>query len=159
MTEEKVITDEMRRTMGQLLFTQVVEIEKGMIERFVTAIEDPNPLWSDEEFAKKSRYHSIIAPPSFVYGLNYFGKPPIESFMELQPFKLDTLMKYLDGGIECEFFKVIRPGDILFSTITLANLYERSGSSGKMLFTVYRVKWTNQKGEMIANVFRTIIRY
>jgi len=159
MAEEKVVTEEMRRLIGQLLCTQVVEIEKGMIERFVKAMEDPNPLWGDEEFAKKTPYGTIIAPPSFLYGLNYYGKPAIEAFWELQPFKLETLPRYLDGGIECEFFKVIRPGDILFSTVTLANLYERSGSSGTMLFVIYKVNWTNHKGEKVADIFRTIIRY
>ncbi len=159
MTDEKLITDEMRRMIGQLLSTQVVAIEKGMIERFVRAVEDPNPLWSEEEFARKARYGGIILPPSILFGLNYFAKPAIEAFWELQPFKLEALPRYLDGGVECEFFNVIRPGDILFSTVTLANLYERSGSSGRMLFVVYKVDWKNQKGEMIANVYRTVIRY
>ena len=35
--------------------------------KFAEGIGDPNPLWSDEEYARKTRYGSIIAPPSFVW--------------------------------------------------------------------------------------------
>jgi acyl dehydratase len=159
MAEERLITEEMTKTIGQLLATQVVEIEKGMIERYFNAVGDPNPLWADEAYAKKSRYGGIIAPPSFVYGLNYLCKPAIEVFFDLQPFKVEGYSRYVDGGIECEFITPIKAGDVLFSSVTLTDLYERKGSSGKMLFVVYKVNWINQKGEAIANVYRTVIRY
>ena len=45
---------------------QVIEVEKGRIRRFAQAVQDANPLWQDEEYAKNARYGSIIAPPTFL---------------------------------------------------------------------------------------------
>jgi len=35
------------------------------IKRFAQAIDDPNPLYHDEEYAKSSKFKGIIAPPLF----------------------------------------------------------------------------------------------
>ena len=65
MTQGSVITDEMRKAIGVESEPTVVLIEKEPIRRFAEAIGDPNPLYHDEEYAKKLGYRSIIAPPGF----------------------------------------------------------------------------------------------
>lgn len=42
------------------------EATRLAILKFAGGIGDPNPLWSDPEYAKKTRYHGIVAPPSWV---------------------------------------------------------------------------------------------
>ena len=45
--------------------------------KFADGIGDPNPLWRNDEYAKKTRFGSIIAPPSWVFsvfaGINFGG--------------------------------------------------------------------------------------
>ena len=43
------------------------EATKDAIWHFAEALGDDNPLWTDEEYASKSRYGRIIAPPTFLY--------------------------------------------------------------------------------------------
>ena len=37
------------------------------ILKFAEGIGDPNPLWADADYAVKTRYGSIMAPPSFLW--------------------------------------------------------------------------------------------
>jgi len=41
----------------------VYDVTDKDIRRFAQAIDDPNPLYYDEEYAKKTIYKGIIAPP------------------------------------------------------------------------------------------------
>jgi hypothetical protein len=70
LAEETVITDEMRAAIGIQSEPSVIEIEKGMTKRFAQAIEDPSPLWQNEEYA---RYGGIVAPPGFIMSAGIVG--------------------------------------------------------------------------------------
>jgi hypothetical protein len=54
------------------------------ILKFIEGVGDVNPLWSDAEYAHKSRYGCIVAPPSFVWACFahvIFGWRGWEAFM------------------------------------------------------------------------------
>ena len=59
MSEESGIPDELRKMVGVEGRRRVFEVEKGSIRKFAQAVGDPNPLWQDEEYARKSRYGSM----------------------------------------------------------------------------------------------------
>ena len=42
------------------------EVSKSMIRHYIEMMEDANPLYTDEEYAKKSKYGGIIAPPQML---------------------------------------------------------------------------------------------
>jgi acyl dehydratase len=52
-------------------------VEAGAIRRMATALEDENPLWVDEQFARAHGHRSVVAPPTFVDSFNpfYAGEP------------------------------------------------------------------------------------
>ena len=149
---EEIITDEMKKAIGVPSEPVTIEIEKGMIRKFAESIEDPNPLWQDEGYAKKSRYGGIIAPPGLLMGAEMRGRG-----MEMS-FQLPRL-QILDGGGEWEYIKPIRPGDVLTVVDKLHDLRERDGRMGKMLFIVTETTWTNQHGELVARALGTLINY
>lgn len=49
---------------GELYPTRPVTLTKEMIQKFAQATGDMNPLYFDEEYAKKSRFGGLIAPLS-----------------------------------------------------------------------------------------------
>ncbi len=63
--------EELRGEVGVEWKSRMYEIEKGMIRQFVQAIDDQNPLWQDEEYARKSQYGGIIAPPHFILTIGF----------------------------------------------------------------------------------------
>ena len=147
-----MITGEIRACIGIQSQPTVIEIERSMIKRFAEAIEDPNPLWQDEEYARNARNGGIVAPPGFLISLMMRGPMP-----EL-PFEL-PFTRLLDGGGEWEYFKPIRPGDVITVVTRLADVMEREGKMGTMVFLVTETTWKNQRNELIARSRGTSIRY
>ena len=153
MAENPLIADEFRNKIGMEWEAGVYEVEKGMIQRFAQAIDDPNPLWQDEEYARKSQYGSIIAPPTFIatIGGEQFGQKVIA------PLFRDGL---LHGSTELECYQPIRPNDRITVTVKLTNIRERQGSqSGKMMFATFDVTYKNQKDELVARCQQIMIGY
>ena len=154
MAEGSLITDEMRQAIGSLLDTSVLEVEKGKIKQYVRAMEETNPLYQDEDYAKKSRYGGLIAPSGLLITQAMSGGASYD-----MPWK-DPLQHSVDAGERIEFFKPIRPGDTLTLTRKLAGLSERESKSlGKMRVQDVEVTYTNQKGEVVARKVKTSFRY
>ncbi len=160
MTQDSVITDTMRNMIGIESEPSVFEIEKEPIRRWAEAIEDPNPLYHDEEYARKSRYGGIIAPPGFLgnyaYPVKGSGPPPYLITASECPFS-----KNLAGGNEYEFFEPVRAGDVVTATSKLVDLYERQGRPGigRMLFQVIETTFRNQEDAVLIKALRTDILY
>ncbi len=152
MAESSLITDELGDKIGEEWEPRVYEIEKGMIRRFVQAIDDPNPLWQDEEYAKKSKYGGIIAPPTFILTIGF--EQIQQQMLESIPYK--TL---LHGATELECYHPIRPGDIVTVTTKITNVRQRQGKMGKMAFMTFATTYKNQRQELVAKCRQMVIGY
>ncbi len=150
-TRSPFLTEEMRqRAIGIESKPAVVEVEKGAIKRFAEAVGDPNPLWNDEAAARKSRYGGPIAPPTFLRSIR-LERPEL-------PFDV-PFTRLLDGGSEWEYFEPLRAGDRITAVAQIADVSERAGRLGPMLFIVIEMAYTNQLGELVATQRSTSIRY
>lgn len=148
----KIVTDEVKKFIGKAEKTTIVEIEKGFVRRFAEAIGDDNPLWRDEEFAKKTKKRKILAPPGLLCAIMVSGGELWDDI----PLPLN---KALDGGGEWELIKPIKVGDVITNTIRLVDIYEKEGRVGTMVFEVFEAVHINQKGEVVAKSNCTIIKY
>ena len=62
MAQKPLVTDAVRAMVGQEIITTHY-ISKEDIKKLAIAVDDLNPLYLDETFARKSWYGGIIAPP------------------------------------------------------------------------------------------------
>lgn len=150
MTQESVITQEMRDAIGVESEPASYDVERGAITKFAQAIGDANPIFNDEEAARKTRHGGLIAPPTFLRS------------MSAGPAKVQVKSPYpaaLDGGSEWEYFEPVRPGDRITVTIRIADMFERPGRLGNMLFTVRETRYVNQFGKVAALQRSTGISY
>ncbi len=139
---------------------RIMEVEKGSIRRFAESVDDPNPLYCDEEYARHTRYGSIISVPGF------FGWPSkgaragaAMGSAELNAaFTKIGLGRVLDGGMEYEFFVPVRPGDTLAATSVVKEINEAEGRTGKMAIMVTETTYVNQNGDLVATARGTSIR-
>ena len=154
MSPESVITEEMKKMIGHVWGPTVYEVEKGWIKKLAEAIEDPNPLFSDEAYAKKTRFGGIVAPPSFFAALRQD-----EGGNWVQTVKCSLNKGAMNGGNDVEYYKPIRPGDVITVTDKLLNIAEKETKKGTMLFFSFEKTLTNQKGEVVAKARNTGIRY
>jgi len=151
MNEMSSIAEEFVKLIGVEAEPEFWEVEKGHIRRFAQAIGDPNPLWQDDQYAGKTRYGEIIAPPFFLIdaGLVKF----VDKLVDMCPHKAN-----INGGTEIEFYWPMRVGDTIKTVAKLSEVKERTGKSGMMIFLTVEVTYSNQKGELVAKCRNTFIR-
>ena len=150
MSQRSVITQEMRDAIGLESEPATHDVEKGAIIKFAEAIGDQNPLFNDEEAARKSRYGGLIAPPTFLRSMS-------SSTMRIQA--RSPYPAILDGGSNWKYFEPVRPGDRIIVTSKVTDIFERRGSLGNMIFTISESIYVNQFGKAVATQRNTLISY
>ena len=101
------------------------------------------------------------APPMFLFGADR----PLVGLDKLGPDGLarDALMpelplkRVMAGGIKQRYLRPIRPGDKLVITRAIANIYEKQGSSGPLIFIDYTITVDNENGERVMEETQTRI--
>ena len=115
-----------------------VTVEAGHLRRFAEAIGDSNPRWLEE------------APPTYLVSL-----APVSIHLE----EAEEYGKgWLNGGNRFEYLAPVKVGDRITSTGKVADVYEKRGSSGDMLFILFETDYVNQDGRTVARLRGTMIR-
>ncbi len=149
-SENTFLTEEIRqRALGVQSGPATLDVEKGAVARFAEAVGDPSPVFNDEAAARKTRLGTLVAPPTFLRSLR-LERPTLPD----APFD-----RVLDGGSDWEYFEPVRVGDRITGIVRIADLSERSGRLGTMLFMVLEYTYTNQFGERVATQQNTLIYY
>jgi 3-hydroxybutyryl-CoA dehydratase len=102
-----------------------------------------DPIYLDQEAAKRGPYGGLVAFPTFVVKLRGNQHMPAEVARQMS-------IGGFDAGKDIEFGVPIRPGDVLTSVSAVHDIYEKTGRSGIMSFVVLRTVVTNQRGEQVA---------
>jgi acyl dehydratase len=129
----------------------VYDIERGMIQRFARAVGDSNPLWQDEEYAGKSSYGGIIAPPNLILTLGFIHV--------LEAFILDPSLTVLHGSTELECHQPVRPGDVITVTAKITGVRERQGKAGRTVFVTTELVYRNQRQKTVARCSQMALIY
>ncbi len=157
----RLLPDELKQFIGRAVDTSIIEIEKEPIRRFADAVGDANPLYWDEDYARKSRHGGIIAPPGFLSSLWFTGRTtkwgpkerPTESLGP--PVLMEALDKagftrILDTGIDYEFFSTVKAGQTITAISIVKDIMERSAKEGKVVFLVTETIYTGEDGKAVA---------
>src|SRR4030042_4101264 len=98
------VPEELQKLVGTINEPWVIEVERGAIKRCAEAIEAPNPLYYDVEYARRMGYRDIVAPLGF-YGWPVKGGGGRESMEKMIDLFIPAgYPALLDGGIEVEPF-------------------------------------------------------
>lgn len=140
-----------RSIVGKIYPPFTVRVEHGKIREFAEAIRDDNPLYRDEEAARRSPFGGIIAPPTLTRNWWWEGTQAHTD--------LGFDWRYnLHGEQEFEYFQPIRAGDVLTGQLKITEMYEKTGKrGGKMTFAVLETTYKNAKGETVLIGRRTLI--
>lgn len=142
-------------------------VEASHIMMFARSIGDPNPIYSDEEYAKKSEVGGIIAPPTFPQASAQFDPDYVLRPKIGEPWfgsgKNATGVTAAPGGgggggglhasQKFEFKRPIRAGDVLTVKGKPGNTWEKEGKKGgKLLFSEHIQEFYDQTGELVVTV-------
>jgi acyl dehydratase len=159
-----MLPEELKKLIGVTGDIKVYEVEKGSIARFADAVDDMNPLYHDAEYARNSRFGSIITPPGF------FGWPQQQT--RNSPLNIDIpaelmtafeqagypLSFALDGAVKYEFFEPVHAGAILNARSTVRSLRERTSNGRSIIVCILETTYHNQKGILAATQQSTFVR-
>jgi len=124
------------------------EATRLAIRHFARGIGDTNPLWIDKEYAKKTRYGTIIAPPTFVLSC---GSHINIGFRGLHGF-------YAGGNFE--FYQPVRLDDRIIGKTTFYDLVEKESRFAKRMFqAIFETIYRNQRDEIVARYLLYSMRF
>jgi hypothetical protein len=132
------VVENLRARIGVPAPPTEATVEAGHLKRFAEAIGDTNPRWRSE------------APPTFLVAL----APVSMHLAEAEQYGRG----WLNGGNRFEYIETVRVGDRITATGRIADVYEKSGSSGNLLFIIFETDYVNQDGRMVARLRGTAIR-
>lgn len=161
MTAESLITDELRAAIGKEGEPVTVEVDKTTIRCFARAVGHTDLIYYDEEYAKRKGHRSIVAPPGFlghpVYIPQMGDAIGARGLTHLPSIKATRV---LNGGTEFEYSgEDVCAGDVLTKVTKIADVQERSGSLGKMLFITTESNFFDAEGKLVATERGTGIVY
>ena len=155
MAENRIseeLIEEMRSKIGLKLridhsiFNE--EATRLAILKFADGIGDTNPLWRDKDYAAKTNYGGLVAPPSWVFSVFagvQFGWRGLGGF---------------HNATETEFYKPIYLNDALYPECAYKGFEGPKASSfaESMIVDWYENEYTNQKKEVVAKAKWSVIR-
>jgi acyl dehydratase len=153
------LPEETRAAIGQVT-EHVAEVTKKDIRRYAQAIGDPNPLYSDEEYAQTTAGGGIIAPPLFCHTLAFDDVPVDRLRPDGLPTELDVPLpteRAVGGGSTFDVGVPVRPGDVITVRSTIEDIYTKPGRSGDLFFVVLDTTYTNQDGDVAAHERGTFV--
>ncbi len=151
------------------------EVSESDIRHWCEVMRDDNPLYTDETYAKQSKYGGIIAPPQMVQtwsldpmqeALNRFVRndPPFKEDPHNQLFGIIDEMGY-HGVVATaqtqEYLRPVRPGDVIRTRLTVGNVskydhYTRMGV-GRYVDMIYT--FINQRDEEVCVASFRVLKY
>lgn len=157
-----LLTDEVRAWIGrEVAFTAREELGRASIRYFAQAIGDDNPLYTDEEYAKRHGHDGVIAPPTLVCETNQFVPDPRPDEHGYIGHAWDLPVRgcrLLRGGNSYTFERPVRHSDRITVRWRIEDIQERTSSSGAPMLTVESVAaYSNQDGELLATNRETLI--
>lgn len=98
------------------------EVTRDNIRIFAWSIGDDNPLWVDDEYASKTRWGSVVAPPMMA-----------RTFGAISPQGLPGIHAQYAGN-DWMFHRPLRVGDQITATSKLVDLYEMKSRFARRTF-------------------------
>ncbi|MPZ98027.1 MAG: hypothetical protein GEU80_01610 [Dehalococcoidia bacterium] len=124
------------------------EITREQIIAYCDSVGETNPLYLDDAAAAAGPYGEVVAPPGLLNAvLTGRGPDPEVKFGNT------TFM----AGTRLEYYAAVRPGDVISGAASVKEVYEKTGRSGRMVFVVNRVRYSNQRGEDVAAVESSLV--
>jgi acyl dehydratase len=127
------------------------EIGAEKIREYANAIGAENPVHHDHEAAKGAGFRDLVAPPMFcvVYSASAMAPAILDPEIGI------NLATMLHGSQEFEWDEPVCDGDVISTTATCKEIYEKGGNG----FYVFETVSTNQDGaQTVKGTWTNIVR-
>ena len=127
-------------------------VERGKIREFANALEDPNPIYRDPEYAASTPLGGIPAPPTFLRTMLY------ETRVSSEALGVKDWSYIVHGEQEFEYLAPVLAGDVLTGQDKILKIFQKESRRGGVLtFGIIETTFHNQRGEKVQVTRRTLI--
>jgi len=156
-----LLTDDLKSWIGrEAHYPAREELGRASIRYFALALDDDNPLYLDDAFAKKAGYPSVIAPPTLICESNQYAHqaPNADGYIGHEWHLPVANARLIRAGNDYEFMRPLLPADRISVTWTLESIVEKPSSrGGTQLFVSSVGRYLDAKGEVVAVNRETIV--
>jgi 3-methylfumaryl-CoA hydratase len=149
-----VITDEARAWADRTYPEFDYPVTRIDIARFARATGETNPVHDDRAAAVEAGHDDVVAPTMFPYVIRMHAstlegdlEPDGSPSGDVPPLPTKRAMA---GETSISFGVPIVAGDVVTVSKRIADMYEKEGRSGPLVFVVMEFTFTNQRGEHVA---------
>jgi len=140
--------------IGRVLSTGSATVTAEHVADFARALGDPNPLYVDAAAAGRGPFGTVVAPPTYpIAFMTQAMAGGMDTFLELGL----NFMTLVHGEQEFEYTRPIQAGETLTLTGRIADIYEKTGSSGTLDFVVLETEARDAAGEPVFFSRNTLI--
>lgn len=140
------LVDRLKPRVGVRTAPIVFEVDKGAIVRYARFTGETNPIYFDEDAARKTKFGGVIAPPTF---LSWFLKGIVPD----KVFELDLgLATSLHSEDLVQVGVHVRAGDVITAVAELSEVGISPRRDGVMLRQQADVTLTNQRNEFVGTI-------
>ncbi|MFQ5915311.1 MAG: MaoC family dehydratase N-terminal domain-containing protein [Nitrospinota bacterium] len=127
-------------------------VERGKVREFADALEDPNPIYRDPEYAASTPFGGILAPPTFLRTFLYETRDAVNAL------DVKDWSYLVHGEQEFEYLAPLLAGDVLTGQDRILKIFQKqSRRGGTLTFAVIESIFHNQRGEKVQVARRTLI--
>ena len=132
-------------------------------QRYAMAVDDLDPLYFDEDFARSQGHPGLVAPPNYLAtlrGPQIAGPPEGELLSDgMSPSArppLDNLMG-MGGGQKLILHRPAYCGEVITGRRTLTGVREKQGRSGPLVIIEDQIVYSTQAGEPVLTLCNTLL--
>ena len=149
--------ERLKVTVGQEIVLRAPdEIGRSSLRQYALAIGDFNPIYSDREFAQINGLRDVMAPPTLICDTWQYVDSDMDERGDLLGRGPIRELEGLRAANEYEFFQPIHPDDVVTAHWTVKDVYEKTGSTGSLVFQVIETTFYNQSEELLARNTETM---
>ncbi|MDI6741496.1 MAG: MaoC family dehydratase N-terminal domain-containing protein [Smithella sp.] len=146
--------------MGMEFPVYTFAVEKDKIVEFAMAVslketrEQINPIYYDEEAARRDDYDGIPVPPTFPTCSFFWTGGGLMGTIEALGINLGRLLHREE---EYEYFGMIYAGDVITRTMKVIDMFTKGKGKRAIDVTVLETQLINQKGELVIKYRTTLM--
>jgi acyl dehydratase len=150
MSDEPLVTQAARQAVGTVVAESSGTVVRRDFQRWAAAVADHNPLYFDDETARRHGYREAVAPPLYLQyvtsgvvaleTLRPDGIPNGSGSASVVP--LPGCTRWMAGGEHTSFFEPVYDGDRISSTRTITGVDEKHGRSGAFVLITSTIRYT-----------------
>ncbi|MGI9590603.1 MAG: FAS1-like dehydratase domain-containing protein, partial [Myxococcota bacterium] len=144
-------------------------VDAPMIRHWCDAVDDRNPVYTDEAFARDSLHGGLVAPPTMLQAWTMRGLRPAAKQDEARPGSQARLFELLDGAgftsvvaTNCtqEYRRYLKPGDRLTVSMQIESVSpEKKTGLGAGHFITQLLTYRDQDGEVVAEMRFRLLKF